>query len=238
MDAAIKLFFLSVVKQRLQMYNSPYRGVFQCVTHVYRTEGMRAFYRSYMTQLTMNVPFQSIHFTAYELIQKMTNKERCYNPPAHIVSGAVAGAVAAAATTPLDVVKTVLNTQESGAKAGGFFEGVNTVLRLGGTSGFFKGVRARVLYQMPAAAICWSTYETFKYLIRGPSEADRAKQEAKEKIGRERERERDRSPSEPELKGGLKTMELPAVSGANVYGALSLNTVHHGDCQVPALRHT
>lgn len=31
--------------------------------------------------------------------------------------------------------------------------------------GFFKGLQARVLYQMPATAVCWSTYEFFKYLL-------------------------------------------------------------------------
>jgi hypothetical protein len=48
----------AVVKQRLQMLNSPYRGVWECARHVYRTEGLRAFYRSYATQVAMNVPFQ------------------------------------------------------------------------------------------------------------------------------------------------------------------------------------
>ncbi|CAI8016978.1 Mitoferrin-1 [Geodia barretti] len=48
---------IDVVKQRMQMYSSPYRGVFHCVSSVYQTEGLSAFYRSYTTQLTMNIPF-------------------------------------------------------------------------------------------------------------------------------------------------------------------------------------
>lgn len=47
-----------MVKQRLQMMNSQYRGVWECARHVYRAEGLRAFYRSYATQVAMNVPFQ------------------------------------------------------------------------------------------------------------------------------------------------------------------------------------
>lgn len=42
------------------------------------------------------------------------NKERKYSPAVHMVAGAAAGAVASAVTTPLDVVKTLLNTQETG----------------------------------------------------------------------------------------------------------------------------
>lgn len=154
-----------VIKQRLQMLNSPYRGVWDCARHVYRAEGFRAFYRSYLTQLAMNVPFQALHFITYERCQLWLNPTKSYDPIAHAVSGAVGGALAAAATTPLDVCKTVLNTQETAARADGLVEAAGHVLRATGPRGFFKGVRARVLYQMPAAAICWLTYETFKHSL-------------------------------------------------------------------------
>lgn len=39
------------------------------------------------------------------------------------------------------------------------------VYRLGGPLGYFRGIHARVLYQIPSTAICWSTYEFFKYLL-------------------------------------------------------------------------
>lgn len=89
-DKILIEFLLSnfpVVKQRLQMYNSPYRNIMSCILHVYKTEGIIAFYRSYTTQLIMNVPLQSIHFIAYELSQSFTNPQHEYNPLAHVVSG-------------------------------------------------------------------------------------------------------------------------------------------------------
>lgn len=58
-----------VIKQRLQMYNSPYRTVWKCMIGVYHTEGPKAFYRSYVTQLCMNLPHQTLHFSIYEIIQ-------------------------------------------------------------------------------------------------------------------------------------------------------------------------
>lgn len=42
------------------------------------------------------------------------NKERKYSPGIHMLAGGAAGGVASAVTTPLDVVKTLLNTQETG----------------------------------------------------------------------------------------------------------------------------
>lgn len=84
----------------------------------------------------------------------------------HVLAGGAAGACAAAVTTPLDVCKTLLNTQEAGiGSTSGLTEAVKTVYRIAGMKGFFKGLQARVLYQMPATAVCWSTYEFFKYLL-------------------------------------------------------------------------
>lgn len=175
----------------MQMFNSPYRGVLDCMASMLRHEGPAAFYRSYTTQLTMNVPFQALHFMTYEYLQELLNPHRQYNPSSHVVSGALAGALAAAATTPLDVCKTLLNTQEAQAihviqanaatAAGavgaatasapgsrhisGLGNAFRTVYRMGGMPAFFKGVQARVIYQMPSTAISWSVYEFFKYII-------------------------------------------------------------------------
>lgn len=161
-----------VVKQRMQMYNSPYRNSWECLLKVWNVEGPRAFYRSYVTQLTMNIPFQSIHFMTYEYMQELTNSERTYNPKAHVVSGAVAGAFAAAVTTPLDVCKTLLNTQEKRtlhvarqSQIDGLVSAVVTVYRFRGARGYFQGLQARIVYQMPSTAIAWSVYEFFKFLI-------------------------------------------------------------------------
>lgn len=120
------------------MTNSPYKSALRCAISIYRTEGFKAFYRSYTTQLTMNVPFQSIHFVVYELSQKALNKDKLYDPKAHMASGALAGGIAAAITTPLDVCKTLLNTQQTPV-ASGMVEAVKTVYRLKGVSGYFRG---------------------------------------------------------------------------------------------------
>ncbi|KAM6442956.1 mitoferrin-2 isoform 2-T2 [Liasis olivaceus] len=161
-----------VIKQRMQMYNSPYQRVTDCVRAVWCNEGAGAFYRSYTTQLTMNIPFQAIHFMAYESLQEHLNPHRQYNPSSHMVAGACAGAIAAAATTPLDVCKTLLNTQEALAlntNISGHITGMahafRTVYRVGGLTAYFRGVQARVIYQMPSTAIAWSVYEFFKYIL-------------------------------------------------------------------------
>lgn len=154
------------------MYHSPFTSAVQCIKHVYRTEGLGAFYRSYSTQLTMNIPFQCMHFVAYEFGQEFLNPTRRYNPVSHVVAGGLAGAVAAALTTPLDVCKTLLNTQEAcivteknGIAISGMKNAFRTVYHKQGLKGYFKGLQARVIFQMPATALSWSVYEFFKYSI-------------------------------------------------------------------------
>jgi len=161
-----------VVKQRMQMCCSPYSSCTQAAYSIFRAEGARAFYRSYGTQLTMNIPFQAAVVTTYSVCQKTFNPEGRHNPNVHFLAGAVAGGVACAVTMPLDVCKTLLNTQEAGVlskikktKVVGLRESAAVVYRIGGISGFFQGLSARVLYQAPSTAVSWTVYEFFKYYL-------------------------------------------------------------------------
>ena len=141
---------------------SPFSSGWDCARTVFRNEGIKAFYRSYTTVLSMNVPFQCIVFATYEKMKKVTNPSGEYNPVSHCVSGGVAGALAAVVTMPLDVCKTLLNTQEANVlsrlqtnKVVGILSAVKTVYKMAGLRGFFKGLWPRVCYQMPSTAISW-----------------------------------------------------------------------------------
>ncbi len=89
----------------MQMQGSIHRSVSACARTVYRTEGLQAFYISYPTTLTMNVPFTAVQFSVYETLKGMLNPSGEYSPSTHVIAGGVAGGVAAAVTTPLDVAK-------------------------------------------------------------------------------------------------------------------------------------
>eukprot|EP00091_Calanus_sinicus_P025292 TRINITY_DN9569_c0_g1_i1.p1 TRINITY_DN9569_c0_g1~~TRINITY_DN9569_c0_g1_i1.p1 ORF type:complete len:167 (-),score=34.91 TRINITY_DN9569_c0_g1_i1:57-557(-) len=70
--------------------------------------------------------------------------------------------------------KTLLNTQEANVltklntkKVVGLYSAAKTVYNLAGPMGYFQGLRARILYQMPSTAISWSVYEFFKHYLNG-----------------------------------------------------------------------
>lgn len=149
-----------VIKQRMQVHGSTYRSVFHCLRSVYRHEGLRAFYASYPTTITMTVPYTALQFMAYENLSELMNPNKEYNPNTHIVAGGLAGGFAAALTTPLDVIKTLLQTRGTAQDqelrlARGLWGAASIIKRQQGWGGFFRGLQPRILTAVPATAICW-----------------------------------------------------------------------------------
>jgi solute carrier family 25 iron transporter 28/37 len=104
-----------VIKQRMQIRGSVHKSVIECAKTVYRTEGFQAFYISYPTTLTMSIPLSAVQFSVYEAMKSFLNPTGEYSPSTHVMAGGVAGATAAAVTTPLDVAKVCPQTSHSGA---------------------------------------------------------------------------------------------------------------------------
>ena len=124
---------------------SPYRSCTDCTVSVFRAEGIRAFYRAYPTTLTMNIPFQASMVVTYGFMQRLLNPSKEYNPSIHFVAGATAGAVASTVTMPLDVCKTLLNTQEAGVlkqlqrtEVTGLYGAATVVYKMAGLRGYFQ----------------------------------------------------------------------------------------------------
>ncbi|XP_018819185.1 mitoferrin-like [Juglans regia] len=162
---------MDMVKQRLQLSNNHYAGLWDCVKRVLREEGLGAFYASYRTTVLMNAPFTAVHFATYEAAKRALTEISPDSASdeqwvAHATAGAVAGALAAAVTTPLDVVKTQLQCQGvcgcDRYQSGSIRDVIRTIVEKDGYRGLLRGWVPRMLFHAPAAAICWSTYEASK----------------------------------------------------------------------------
>ncbi|KAF2658140.1 asparaginyl-tRNA synthetase [Lophiostoma macrostomum CBS 122681] len=172
-DALMNPF--DVVKQRMQMHGSVYKSVPQCAREVFRVEGLSAFYVSYPTTLCMTVPFTALQFMAYESISKVMNPTGRYDPTTHCTAGGLAGGLAAGLTTPLDVIKTLLQTRGNAADAelrnvSGLWQAAQVIHRREGYKGYFRGLKPRIITTMPSTAICWSAYEMAKAFFIARSE--------------------------------------------------------------------
>ncbi|CDZ97315.1 mitochondrial carrier [Phaffia rhodozyma] len=171
-DALMNPF--DVIKQRMQLRGSTYKNVGHAFRSVYKAEGISAFYVSYPTTLMMTVPFTAVQFTAYEYLKDTINPSGSYSPGTHIIAGGAAGAIAAAISTPLDVLKTLLQTRGTSAderirKANGIFEAGRIVWAREGLKGFSRGLAPRVVTYVPSNALSWLAYEGFKVFLKEPS---------------------------------------------------------------------
>jgi len=77
---------------------------------------------------------------------------------------------AAAATTPLDVAKTLLQTRGEATdvrirNCNGLVDAFKLIYQRQGLAGFGKGLQPRVLSHMPSTAICWGVYEYGKWFL-------------------------------------------------------------------------
>ncbi|KAH7039096.1 mitochondrial carrier domain-containing protein [Macrophomina phaseolina] len=164
-DALMNPF--DVIKQRMQLHGSTYKSFPDCAKSVLRHEGIGAFYVSYPTTLCMTVPFTALQFVAYESLSKTMNPTGRWDPYTHCTAGGLAGGLAAGVTTPLDVIKTLLQTRGSATdpelrNVRGLWHAATIIKRREGLGGFFKGLKPRIVTTMPSTAICWTAYEMAK----------------------------------------------------------------------------
>jgi len=160
----------------MQVHGSVFNGVRECFRNVYKAEGLSAFYVSYPTTLSITVPFTAVQFSTYEFIKDRLNPSNVYSPITHATAGGLAGAVAAAVTTPLDVCKTLLQTRGTSddptiRNARGMADAARIILEKQGVAGFTRGLAPRVLTNMPSNALCWLSYEGFRFLLKGKPSA-------------------------------------------------------------------
>ncbi len=158
-----------VVKQRMQLHNNNL-NLWRTSLGIFRNEGIGAFYLSYPTTVAMNIPFHVLNFTVYESSLKILNPSSGYNPIVHCIAGGIAGAVSALATTPLDCIKTFLQTkgiarEERIRNVSSFKQAIKTMYEIEGLKGFTKGWKPRIVANIPSTAISWSAYEMAKFYL-------------------------------------------------------------------------
>jgi len=149
-----------VVKQRLQL--GYYKGPWHCVRTILRREGVGALYRSLPVTLLSNAPNLAVLAMVNESMKTAFGLDRGFSGdlPWFFLCGGVAGVVAAAATCPLDVVKTQVQTRGMGT-----LECTQSIWRNHGIQGFYNGLAPRMIAAAPSAAMCWGTYETVQSLL-------------------------------------------------------------------------
>lgn len=119
----------------------------------------REMYRGWGITVMREVPFTVIQFPLWEGLKEWRRRKTGKDGITALESGvfgSVAGAVAAAVTTPLDVLKTRLMLARDRERAGVLLV---TILRESGPRAFFAGMGPRVLWISAGGAIFLGSYQ-------------------------------------------------------------------------------
>ena len=151
-----------VVQQRMQVgqYNS-LRGA---ISGIVKEGGAVAFYSGLSISIAREIPFAFIQFPIYEALKRLWSggANREISPSQGALCGSVAGSVAAAATTPLDLLKT---RQMLGHAKHGLLRETSEIIRAEGVGALFSGFVPRVGWMALGGYIFFGVYEQCMKLL-------------------------------------------------------------------------
>lgn len=164
---------VELVKARLQIqYNRPsgtpplYKGPLDCANKVFKKEGLRGLFRGTVATLWRDVPGTGFYFAGYEISRRMFLKEgqSVAELPVYatLFAGGMGGIFNWITVFPLDVIKSRLQTAETGRyKAGtqGMIQCANELIRENGVRSLYKGLTPALVRSFPANACCFVAFE-------------------------------------------------------------------------------
>jgi hypothetical protein len=128
--------------------------------------GFRGLYKGSSATLLRDIPFSLIFFPASAFFKNIWSDLDIKKGGSGIVpfsgiflSGILSGIIAAFIVTPMDVVKTRLQTKGNGENYRGIFHCAQSILQREGASAFFKGSMQRCMIVAPLFGITLFVYE-------------------------------------------------------------------------------
>ncbi|XP_074272540.1 protein MITOFERRINLIKE 1, chloroplastic-like [Silene latifolia] len=140
----------------------------QVLMKILEKDGILGLYAGYSATLLRNLPAGVISYSSFEYLKAavLAKKGKSkLDPFESVCCGALAGAISASLTTPLDVVKTRLMTQMGGVMYSGVSETVKHILMEEGWVGFTRGMGPRVVHSACFSALGYFAFETARLAI-------------------------------------------------------------------------
>ncbi|XP_030544054.1 protein MITOFERRINLIKE 1, chloroplastic [Rhodamnia argentea] len=148
----------------------------EVLLRILEKDGVLGLYAGYSATLLRNLPAGVLSYSSFEYLKAAVlskTKQANLEPLQSVCCGALAGAISASLTTPLDVVKTRLMTQvhaEAKNKVaavmyGGVTTMVKQILKEEGLVGFTRGMGPRVVHSACFSAIGYFAFETARLTI-------------------------------------------------------------------------
>jgi solute carrier family 25 iron transporter 28/37 len=159
---------MEVMKQRAQVATCDADATLRTLARrLWTEEGARALFRGYLLTIGVFGPYAMLYFVTYERLKRwwsrFLTKSESLPSWSILASAAASGAVAAACTTPLDVLKTRLQTTRMAAgERLSLWRMASALVREQGYQALLRGLGPRVLWIVPNTAITMTAFEYFK----------------------------------------------------------------------------
>lgn len=141
-----------------------YPNVFNAAKSIVKAAGVRGLFTGFVPTILEDVPDMAVKFAVYESLRQLhgrLNDGRPATVAEDLAMGGFSGAAAAAATTPLDVIKTVMMCTASSRPT--LFSAAKAIMGEGkGLSAFFRGIGPRALSNGLNSAIFFCFFEAIR----------------------------------------------------------------------------
>eukprot|EP00730_Choanoeca_flexa_P015548 TRINITY_DN7166_c0_g1_i1.p1 TRINITY_DN7166_c0_g1~~TRINITY_DN7166_c0_g1_i1.p1 ORF type:complete len:563 (+),score=85.81 TRINITY_DN7166_c0_g1_i1:208-1896(+) len=157
--AQVSIFPLEVVKTRLATcHTGVYKGIFHCVSSLYKEGGLRMFYRGLQPAIVGVVPYAGIDLAVYDALRSTYQKHYDESHPiATLVFGVVSSTCGQLISYPFALVRTRL--QADSKNQNGMLAELRAVYRMGGVRALYRGWGANLLKAAPAVSISYLIFE-------------------------------------------------------------------------------
>ncbi|CAK9295376.1 unnamed protein product [Gordionus sp. m RMFG-2023] len=150
---------IEVIKQRRQAFFSLSND--KIIRDILLKEGLLGFYRGLLPTILREIPFSFVQYPLWEYFKKSQKFKITseYNFVDAYTKGALAGGVAAALTTPLDVIKTKIILAKKDNSQISIIKICKDINLNKGFKGYFAGLIPRIMWISIGGAIFLGTYE-------------------------------------------------------------------------------
>lgn len=150
-----------------------YHGIRDCMTKIYKNNGIRGLYRGVGPSLYGIFPYSGLKFYFYEAMKAHVPEEHKKDIVVKLACGSVAGLLGQTISYPLDVVRRQmqvqsLSTSTEGA-AKGTFETLVMIVQNQGWRQLFSGLSINFLKVVPSVAIGFTVYDVMKLWLKVPA---------------------------------------------------------------------
>lgn len=140
-----------------------FTGTVDAFVKIVRLEGLNSLWSGLPPTLLMAVPSTVIYFTTYEQLRAIFGK--IIDPKDHvfavaILSGSIARMWAASVISPLELIRTKMQSKRLSYRQVGV--AIRDLVSMRGYSGLWRGYVPSIMRDVPFSAIYWSNYEYMK----------------------------------------------------------------------------